>query len=389
MEGKVRIANIVVTASVDIELNLDLLSDEIIKKATGFHYEYIPQDFPAAIIKFPEPKATVLIFPNGRLNCSGCKSRKDIDLVLQRILGIISKYHKSIELPKRPKPNIINVVCSADIGREVGCGVVQKAYGDSVEHSRFGGGSFVVKLGEGTIRFFPSGKLVGIGFNSIRTAKATIKEAIKRIGDAIEKETFDSARERICKLERFNPAAEIVYVTCKKLRLSTAARLEAIRLLEDYCDELVDGSLKAQPKSLAGGVIYLACIQTGERRTQAEIAKVMGSTSSTIRKTYRLILRVGLKKFATKSANEICKQLGLTDKVRSEATRFIADYSRTISNEWLLKIGYESLGATAVYRTCLQVGERIDIMEEISRVMEVSCATFKKAYGLLLETLDE
>jgi len=380
---KVEIANIAAISYLGIKLDLDQLSQQIIQEATGFHYTYIPKDFPAARIKLPELKASVLIFSSGQLVFNGCKSKKDLNIVSGRTLEIISKYHKPIELPKKLTPDIKNVVCSANIGKEVGCGIVQKAYGpDSVEHSRFGGGSLVLRLEEGTIRSFPSGKLVGTGFSSIKTAKAVMKEVIKKIGGAAEKEKFDSERENICRLERFNPAAEIVYEACKKLRLTIRARLEAIKFLEDYCDELVDESLKAQPRSLAGGAIYIACMKTGERRTQPEVGETIGITSNTITRVYRLILRVNLKRSAEEFVNEIYKE---SSNIRSETMRVIEEYTQKVPNEWLFEVDPQALGTAAILHTdTFATLETTDMLEK-----GVSPDRIARAYRLLLEIINE
>ena len=68
------ITNIVASAALGLELDLFQLAAKI----KGVEYE--PEQFPGAILKFDDPKASLLLFKNGKIVCVGCKKRKLIEL---------------------------------------------------------------------------------------------------------------------------------------------------------------------------------------------------------------------------------------------------------------------------------------------------------------------
>ena len=75
---KYTIQNIVATGEFGFNLNLNLLALEL--KNT----EYEPQQFSGLVYRLIEPKATFLLFSNGKFVCTGIKNKKDIeDSILQ------------------------------------------------------------------------------------------------------------------------------------------------------------------------------------------------------------------------------------------------------------------------------------------------------------------
>ena len=57
------ITNMVASASLGLELDLYMLATKI------KDLEYEPEQFPGAILKFKEPKASLLLFKNGKVVC--------------------------------------------------------------------------------------------------------------------------------------------------------------------------------------------------------------------------------------------------------------------------------------------------------------------------------
>lgn len=83
---KFKIENIV--ASADLQLDLDLYS--IAFKV--YDVEYEPEQFPGAIFKMKDPKSSLLLFKNGKIICTGCKSEKGVQQALNKTAGILEKY---------------------------------------------------------------------------------------------------------------------------------------------------------------------------------------------------------------------------------------------------------------------------------------------------------
>ena len=70
---KITVQNIVASGSINLDLNLNLLSLEL------ENTEYEPEQFPGLVYKLTEPTATFLLFSNGKLVCTGTKNRQQLD----------------------------------------------------------------------------------------------------------------------------------------------------------------------------------------------------------------------------------------------------------------------------------------------------------------------
>src|SRR3989338_2600644 len=71
------ITNIVASANLNMELDLYRIAYKLPD------VEYEPEQFPGAILKFKEPKVSLLLFKNGKVICAGAKTEKDIRVALQ------------------------------------------------------------------------------------------------------------------------------------------------------------------------------------------------------------------------------------------------------------------------------------------------------------------
>ena len=85
------ITNMVASASLGLELDLYALASKIPE------IEYEPEQFPGAILKFKEPKASLLLFKNGKVICAGSKTEADIKRSIDQVIKIVEKYI----IPKR------------------------------------------------------------------------------------------------------------------------------------------------------------------------------------------------------------------------------------------------------------------------------------------------
>ncbi len=54
--------------------------------------EYEPEQFPGAILKFKDPKASLLLFKNGKVICAGAKNEKEIRVVLTKAKALLKPY---------------------------------------------------------------------------------------------------------------------------------------------------------------------------------------------------------------------------------------------------------------------------------------------------------
>ena len=80
------ITNMVASASLGLELDLFALAQKIKE------VEYEPEQFPGAILKFKDPKASLLLFKNGKIICAGAKNESDIRKVIQKAKRLLKPY---------------------------------------------------------------------------------------------------------------------------------------------------------------------------------------------------------------------------------------------------------------------------------------------------------
>ncbi|MCX8163078.1 MAG: hypothetical protein N3D10_00800 [Candidatus Micrarchaeota archaeon] len=81
-----RIENIVASADLNLELDLYSISFKV------YDVEYEPEQFPGAIFKLKEPKSSLLLFKNGKIICTGCKSEKEVELALKKTAQILKPF---------------------------------------------------------------------------------------------------------------------------------------------------------------------------------------------------------------------------------------------------------------------------------------------------------
>jgi len=82
----------------------------------------------------------------------------------------------------------------------------------------------------------------------------------------------------------------LVHRLGESLGVNMEARKRAVEILEESQRSGV--TIGKNPMSMAAAALYIACIQTGERKTQQEIAQVAKTTPVTIRNRFKELIRV-------------------------------------------------------------------------------------------------
>lgn len=290
----VYIEQVVVISSLGVRLWLNDITKLTTKNypANVRDIEYRPEVSAGLNLRLRQPRATITLYTSGKLVCTGCRSENDAKLALQRVLQILAeKCPEAIEgpLPEKLEINIGNVTCSAKLETPIGCGIIQRIF-PTAEASRFGGGTINISFGEGKIRIFPEGQIVGVGFKSVKTALDTMTETIEKI--RIGCKQYDSVRQEVCKLERFDPAVNALRKYHVQLSLKPIFYLEAHRILQDYSQKLIKESFRHTPEAVAAGALYAACLLQGNFLTQKNVAEASGLTEVTIRGVFQSINEV-------------------------------------------------------------------------------------------------
>ena len=97
---KIKVQNIVASGALDLDLNLNTLALEL------ENTEYEPEQFPGLVYKLREPTATFLLFSNGKLVCTGTKSRSQLtDSMTQLDKNVRAALKRIKELEKQKAEN--------------------------------------------------------------------------------------------------------------------------------------------------------------------------------------------------------------------------------------------------------------------------------------------
>lgn len=110
------IQNIVTTAKLDININLNIL------KGQHDDIQYNPSKFNAAIMRHTngrDSKTTCLIFGNGKMVCMGAKNEEEAKRALEYYASIIQERMGGNDIAKVEDFKIQNIVSSFDYGKKV------------------------------------------------------------------------------------------------------------------------------------------------------------------------------------------------------------------------------------------------------------------------------
>ncbi len=79
-EPELRLQNIVATADLGIEIDLETLIFELP------NCEYEPEQFPGLVYRVKNPKVAILVFNTGKIVCAGAKSEEDVKKGIQQLV---------------------------------------------------------------------------------------------------------------------------------------------------------------------------------------------------------------------------------------------------------------------------------------------------------------
>ena len=79
IKPKVRIENIVASAKLGRELNLDMIAFNL------ENAEYEPEQFPGLVYRIPDPKVAFLLFGSGKIVCTGGRSIENVRVAIKKL----------------------------------------------------------------------------------------------------------------------------------------------------------------------------------------------------------------------------------------------------------------------------------------------------------------
>ena len=153
---KIRIENVVASASVEAEIDLDKVA------ATLPNAEYEPEQFPGLVLRLTEPKVAVLVFSSGKMVCTGAKEPRIIKLAIEKTIKQVRSAGIKIKGPA--KITIQNIVASSDLGIELNLDKISFALENAeFEPEQFPGLVFRIPEPKVVFLLFRSGKIVCTG----------------------------------------------------------------------------------------------------------------------------------------------------------------------------------------------------------------------------------
>jgi len=90
IEPKFKIENIVASANLGVELDLYTIAQEV------RNVEYEPEQFPGAILKLKDPRASLLLFKNGKIICTGSKSEREVKNAIEQAIKLLAAHAKPL-----------------------------------------------------------------------------------------------------------------------------------------------------------------------------------------------------------------------------------------------------------------------------------------------------
>ena len=177
-EFDVKIQNIVAFTALGKPVQINTLLKKV--ENTEWH----PETFPGLIYKMHNPRASALIFSQGKIVCTGTKSIKDVKIAMHKIVDKIKE--AGIETPNNFKIKVENIVASTKINAKLRLEEIAFALENSeYEPEQFPG--LVYRINEPRVAFllFSSGRIICTGakdVESIHIALHKLKEKLESIG---------------------------------------------------------------------------------------------------------------------------------------------------------------------------------------------------------------
>jgi len=166
------IVNLVAVSNLGVNLDLFEIAVSIPK------VEYEPEQFPGAIMRLAEPKMTITLFKNGKINCAGAQKESDIPKGIINTCKKLKGITPDIKIPTKPIYKIVNLVANAKIDLKIDLfNLATKLDNVEYEPEQFPGAIVRLYNPKISLLLFKNGKMICAGAKSERD----IVDSIKRI----------------------------------------------------------------------------------------------------------------------------------------------------------------------------------------------------------------
>jgi len=181
-EFKIKVQNIVAFTSLGKPISLEKLLKNV------ENTEWQPEQFPGLVYKITDPRASALIFSQGKIVCTGTKSEKDLKAAMRKIVDRIRK--AGIPTPKKFTTKVENIVASTKVKANLDLDEIAFLLENSeYEPDQFPGLVYRIKEPRVAFLLFTSGRIICAGaqnVESIQRALHKFKENLASIGVHVE-----------------------------------------------------------------------------------------------------------------------------------------------------------------------------------------------------------
>jgi transcription initiation factor TFIID TATA-box-binding protein len=177
-EFRIKIQNIVAFTVLGKPISLD----EMLQKVEDTEWQ--PEQFPGLVYKIKDPRASALIFSQGKVVCTGTKSLEDLDRAMKKIISRIRK--AGISMPTKYETKVENIVASTKVKGDISLEEIAAVLENSeYEPEQFPG--LVYRISDPRVAFllFGSGRVIVAGAQNeadIQRALRKFQENLDRIG---------------------------------------------------------------------------------------------------------------------------------------------------------------------------------------------------------------
>ncbi len=176
------ITNMVAAGDLGLELDLFKLASQLPE------IEYEPEQFPGAIMKFDNPKASFLVFKNGKCVCVGCKDEATIQKALKKLKQVLKPYAQKILTRKAPTYEITNMVAAGDLKKDVDLFMLALELPDvEYEPEQFPGAIIKFDEPKASVLLFKNGKVICAGAKNEKEIERTLLKMKRLVNEHVKR----------------------------------------------------------------------------------------------------------------------------------------------------------------------------------------------------------
>jgi transcription initiation factor TFIID TATA-box-binding protein len=164
------IENIVVSITFKQKIPIE----EIAKRYAEIEYE--PEQFPGLIWKLESPKCSFLMFPSGKVICTGARKEEDV----KKAINFLIKKLKDVMDVKDYEVQVENVVTSVQLQGEIDLNsLAYELENSEYEPEQFPGLIYRKEKPKCAILVFKSGKIVCTGIKNVEESKKELESFLQ------------------------------------------------------------------------------------------------------------------------------------------------------------------------------------------------------------------